>query len=277
MDNFLIRHRSITRSGRFDRQSAGSSVEPSGQIRSVELLRDENEPHLRLSPDGVHALGQSGIDPLPCGADEAELPAAVGAQAIEAQAARLRLRRWDAVPAGAGRGSGDGDGDAGEARLWAALALSQAEQRSSDGGAGEAAKLAEDCDRGVQLSKGPRLPSAGAGASKVMRRREAASGAVAAQRPADRKRASTLLSLARGGKTDAPLTLTELLGSVTGDEKPLVVAGAGVAVEMRRCSTELRSYQISMLIAYGLWSADGSPGPAHRPSRDSLLPLTIVV
>ncbi len=231
----------------------------------IELLRDENEP-LRLLLPTVYALGQSG-DELLLAELTKRTSAAVGAQAIEAQAVRLRLGAQDAVPVLDAAAATETVTP--EARLWAALALSQAGKAQT----GALAKLRERLVRpGVQLSKGLRLllllelvRQGDAATEKQLREQ-------AAQRPVTEASIDALLSLAQGGKTDALLTLTELLGSVSGDEKPLVVlalarSGNATVLDELRKLLDQDAYRLRAL------SAVGHLGPSATSVEGQLVPL----
>jgi HEAT repeat protein len=81
-----------------------------------------------------------------------------------------------------------------------------------------------------------------------------------------------LLSLAQGGKTDALLTLTELLGSVSGDEKPLVVlalarSGNATVLDELRKLLDQDAYRLRAL------SAVGHLGPSATSVEGQLVPL----
>jgi serine/threonine protein kinase len=252
-----------------EKRALATAIESVGQRtllpQLTELLRDENEP-LRLLLPTVYALGQPGDEPLLSELTR-RTSAAVGAQAIEAQAVRLRLGAQDAVPVLDAAAATETVTP--EARLWAALALSQAGKAQT----GALAKLRERLVRpGVQLSKGLRqqlvleLVRQGDAATEKQLREQAAS------RPVTEASIDALLQLSQSGKTDALLTLTGLLGSVSGDERSLVVlalarSGNATVLDELRKLLDQDAYRLRAL------SAVGHLGPSAKSVEGQLVPL----
>lgn len=252
-----------------ERRALATAIESVGkrallpQLES--LLRDENEP-LRLLLPTVYALGQPGDASL---LDSLTLrtQSAVGAQAVEAQAVRLRLGAHDAVPVLDAAAATETLTP--EARLWAALSLSQAGKAQ----AGALAKLRERLLRpGVSLSKGLRLlllpelvRSGDAPTEKLLREQ-------AAQRPIVEASTDALVLLSQGGKADAKDTLTKLLSTSSNDLRPLVVLSLGrlgdaTVIEELRPLLEQDAYRLRAI------SAAGHLGPSAKSLEGLLVPL----
>lgn len=268
-DKALAVMQAAQRGSLLERRALATAIESVGKRallpQLASLLRDENEP-LRLLLPTVYTLGQPGDDAL-LAALTLRTQAAVGAQAVEAQAVRLRLGAQDAVPVLDAAAATETLTP--EARLWAALALSQAGKAQ----AGALPKLRERLLRpGVSLSKGlrlllvPELVRAGDAATEKQLREQAA------QRPITDAVTDALLQLAQGGKSDVKEALTKLLVSSSKEERPLLVlllarlGDATMLDELRKLLNE-DAYRLRVL------SAAGSLGPSAKSLEGQLVPL----
>lgn len=268
-DKALAVMQAAQRGSLLERRALAMAIESVGKRallpQLASLLRDENEP-LRLLLPTVYTLGQPGDDAL-LAALTLRTQAAVGAQAVEAQAVRLRLGAQDAVPVLDAAAATETLTP--EARLWAALALSQAGKAQ----AGALPKLRERLLRpGVSLSKGlrlllvPELVRAGDAATEKQLREQAA------QRPITDAVTDALLQLVQGGKSDVKEALTKLLVSSSKEERPLLVlllarlGDATMLDELRKLLNE-DAYRLRVL------SAAGSLGPSAKSLEGQLVPL----
>ena len=234
----------------------------------TELLRDESEP-LRPMLPMVYELGRSGDSELLAAVTE-RAQAAVGTQAIEAQAVRLRLGALDAVPVLDAAAASETLPV--EARLWAALAITQA-------GKAQAAALGKLRER---LSRpGTTVPR---GLRTLMNRELLRQGDAAMEKqlreqsnmtPPSETSIDALVQLGLAGKVDAVAELHRLLDAVPSVElRPLLVLG------LARCGDagqldELRKLLDNEPYRQRAIAALGSLGPRSKSAEGQLVPLLL--